>query len=156
MKTDLWELYRQMLRSRLFENEVIKLWNNGKIPGEMHMGIGEEAIVAGVVTQLKNDDAMAIDHRGTPQFIMRQVDPVALLREFFGHPQGLCCGRGGHMHLFSKTDLMATSGIVGASGPAAVGFALAGKHLRPKSLSVAFFGEGAMNQGMLMEAMNLA
>jgi len=156
MKLDLWELYRQMLRSRIFEEAVMLLWNAGKISGEMHMGIGEEAIAAGVVSQLREGDAMALDHRATPQFIMNRVDPVALLQELLGHPEGLCHGMGGHMHLFSKEHLMASSGIVGSSGPAAAGFALAAKHLRPKAVSVAFFGEGAMNQGMMMESMNLA
>jgi pyruvate dehydrogenase E1 component alpha subunit len=99
---------------------------------------------------------MALDHRGTPPLLMRGIDPVALLRELLGRPDGLCRGMGGHMHLFAPDLLAASSGIVGASGPAAVGFALAGKRLRPGSVAVAFFGEGAMNQGMLLESLNLA
>jgi pyruvate dehydrogenase E1 component alpha subunit len=99
---------------------------------------------------------MALDHRGTSPMLMRGIDPVLLLREFLGRSDGLCAGRGGHMHLFSPAHLAASSGIVGASGPAATGFALAAQHLRPKTLAVAFFGEGAMNQGMLLEALNLA
>lgn len=156
MKADIWALYRQMLRSRLFEIEVTRLWKEGQISGEMHLGIGEEAIAAGIVDQLKEGDAMALDHRGTPPLIMRGIDPVLLLREFLGQPDGLCSGMGGHMHLFSPEHLAASSGIVGASGPTAVGFALAAQHLRPGTLAVAFFGEGASNQGMMMEAMNLA
>ncbi|MEJ2304469.1 MAG: thiamine pyrophosphate-dependent dehydrogenase E1 component subunit alpha [Anaerolineales bacterium] len=153
---DLWDLYQQMLRSRLFEQSVQELWEAGKISGEMHMGIGEEAIVAGVVCQLQEGDAMALDHRGTPPLIMRGVDPVLLLRELLGRPDGLCRGMGGHMHLFSRKHLAASSGIVGASGPAGVGFALAAEYLRPGNVAVAFFGEGSVNQGMMMEAMNLA
>jgi pyruvate dehydrogenase E1 component alpha subunit len=87
---------------------------------------------------------------------MRGVPLVAILLELLGQPEGLCRGMGGHMHLFSPEHLAASSGIVGASGPAAVGFALAGRHLQPGAVSVAFFGEGAMNEGMLMEALNLA
>jgi pyruvate dehydrogenase E1 component alpha subunit len=156
VEADLWELYRQMLRSRVFEESVRELWEAGKISGEMHLGMGEEAVVAGVVCQLQDGDALALDHRGTPAMIMRGVDPVLLLREFLGHPDGLCGGMGGHMHLFSKEHLAASSGIVGASGPAGVGFALAAEHLRPGRVAVAFFGEGATNQGMMLEAMNLA
>lgn len=156
MQLDLWFMYRQMLKSRRFEEAVIQLWEEGKISGEMHMGMGEEAICAAVVTQLQNGDAMALDHRGTPPMLMRGLDPVLLLREFLGRPDGLCSGKGGHMHLFSPGHLALSSGIVGASGPAALGFALANQTLRPGSLAVAFFGEGAMNQGMLMESMNLA
>ncbi len=128
----------------------------GLISGEMHLGTGEEAIIAGVVSQLRDGDAMALDHRGTAALLMRGLDPVPILRELLGRPDGLCGGMGGHMHLFSKEHLAASSGIVGAAGPVAAGFALAANHLRPGSISVAFFGEGAMNQGMLMESMNLA
>jgi pyruvate dehydrogenase E1 component alpha subunit len=79
-----------------------------------------------------------------------------MLKEMLGREDGLCGGQGGHMHLFSPDHLAASSGIVGSSGPLAVGFALAAKHLRPGSVAVAFFGEGAVNQGMLMESFNLA
>jgi pyruvate dehydrogenase E1 component alpha subunit len=156
IKPDVWALYRHMLRSRLFEEAVARLWQEGKISGEMHLGIGEEGIVAGVVDHLQEGDALALDHRGTPPLLMRGVDPVLLLREFLGRPDGLCAGMGGHMHLFSPPHLAASSGIVGASGPAVAGFALAAQHLRPGTVAVAFFGEGAMNQGMLLEALNLA
>jgi TPP-dependent pyruvate/acetoin dehydrogenase alpha subunit len=156
MVPDLWILYRNMLKSRLFEEAVIRLWQEGRISGEMHLGMGEEAIVAGILDHLIDGDAMALDHRGTPPLIMRGVDPVSLLREFMGFEDGLCRGKGGHMHLFSRSALAASSGIVGASGPAAAGFGLAAQLLRPGTVAVAFFGEGAMNQGMLLESMNLA
>jgi TPP-dependent pyruvate/acetoin dehydrogenase alpha subunit len=153
---DSWSLYAIMKKSRRFEETVAQLWKDGLISGEMHLGTGEEAILAGVIPQLLPGDAMALDHRGTAAFLMRGIDPVLLLREMLGRPDGLCGGRGGHMHLFSKEHLSASSGIVGAAGPAAAGFALAAQTLNPGAISVAFFGEGAMNQGMLMESMNLA
>lgn len=156
MQPDLWELYEQMLYSRQFEETVERLWKEGLISGEMHLGLGEEAIAAGVNAHLQEGDALALDHRGTPPLLMRGVDPVLILKELLGQQDGLCSGKGGHMHLFSKEYLAASSGIVGASGPAAAGFALAARYLRPGSLSVAYFGEGAVNQGMLMEALNLA
>ena len=156
MSPDLWSLYSLMLKSRLFEEATAKLWQEGLISGEMHLGTGEEAIIAGVVSHLKDGDAMALDHRGTAAMLMRGIDPVPLLREFLGHKDGLCGGIGGHMHLFSKEHLAASSGIVGSEGPTAAGFALAAQCLRPGAIAVAFFGDGAMNQGMLMESMNLA
>lgn len=156
MTPDLWSLYRIMLKSRLFEEAVARIWENGKISGEMHLGTGEEGIIAGVADHLREGDAMALDHRGTAALLMRGVDPELLLKEFLGHSDGLCRGRGGHMHLFSPQHLAASSGIVGASGPAAVGFALAAVQLRPETVAVAFFGDGAVNQGMLMESFNLA
>ncbi len=156
MQPDIWSLYALMLRSRLFEEAIMQLWYEGLISGEMHSGTGEEAVIAGVVAHLREGDAMALDHRGTAALLMRGVDPVLILRELLGQPEGLCGGMGGHMHLFSKEHFAASSGIVGAGGPTAAGFALAAQYLRPGTVAVAFFGDGAMNQGMLMEAMNLA
>ncbi|MFZ1864667.1 MAG: thiamine pyrophosphate-dependent dehydrogenase E1 component subunit alpha [Polyangiales bacterium] len=150
------ELYGQMLKSRLFEEAVTELWRQGYISAEMHLNIGEEGIVAGVVDHLIEGDAMALDHRGTSPLVMRGIDLVSLLKEFMGEDEGLCHGMGGHMHLFAPDLLAASSGIVGASGPAACGFALANQHLRRGNIAVAFFGEAAMNQGMLMESINLA
>jgi pyruvate dehydrogenase E1 component alpha subunit len=156
MEPDPIRLYQQMLRSRLFEQGVQTLWQQGLISGEMHLSMGEEAIAAGVVCQLEDGDAMALDYRATAPLLMHGCDPVSLLREFLGRKDGLCGGQGGHMHLFSQEHLAASSGIVGASGPAGVGFALAAQYLRPGKVALSFFGDGALNQGMLMESMNLA
>ena len=156
MQPDLWSLYADMLRSRVFENAVAQFWEDGMISGEMHLGTGEEAIVAGVLAHLQEGDAMALDHRSTPPLVMRGVGLFLILREMLGCKDGLCGGKGGHMHLFSKEHLAASSGIVGSAGPTAAGFALAAQYLRPGTIAVAFFGEGAMNQGILLESMNLA
>jgi TPP-dependent pyruvate/acetoin dehydrogenase alpha subunit len=156
MRTDLWSLYLIMKKSRLYEEEVAQLWKAGLISGEMHLGTGEEAIIAGVVSQLTPSDALALDHRGTSALLMRGVDPVALLRELLGRQDGLCGGRGGHMHLLSREHCAASSGIVGSAGPAAAGFAMALQYLHRERIAVAFFGEGAMDQGMMMEALLLA
>ena len=88
--------------------------------------------------------------------LLRGVNPVALLREILGRPDGLCGGAAGQMHLMSKPHLSLASGIVGASGPAGIGLALSGQTLRAGSLALAFFGEAATNQGMLLESLNLA
>jgi acetoin:2,6-dichlorophenolindophenol oxidoreductase subunit alpha len=156
MSGDLWSLYSVMLKSRLFEEAIAKLWREGLISGEMHLGTGEEAIIAGVVDHLREGDAMALDHRGTAALLIRGVEPVRILRELLGYADGMCGGRGGHMHLFSKEHLAASSGIVGAAGPTAAGFGIAAQYLHPGAIAVSFFGEGAMNQGMLLESMNLA
>jgi acetoin:2,6-dichlorophenolindophenol oxidoreductase subunit alpha len=156
MSSDLWSLYGLMYKSRAYEEEVRQIWKDGRISGEMHLGMGEEAIAAGIISHLVEGDAMALEHRGTPPMLMCGVDPVALLREFLGKPDGICSGQGGHMHLFEPDKLVASSGIVGAAGPAAAGFALSAQILRPGTVSIAFFGEGATSAGMLLEAMNLA
>jgi acetoin:2,6-dichlorophenolindophenol oxidoreductase subunit alpha len=156
MSADLWDLYALMYESRIFEEAVRKIWKEGKISGEMHLGLGEEAIMAGIVSQLVEGDALALDHRGTAPMLMRGVDSYSLLREFMGKADGLCKGLGGHMHLFAPEKLIASSGIVGAAGPAAAGFALAAQMLRPGTVAISFFGDGATSSGMLMESMNLA
>lgn len=149
-------LYRQMLRARNYELVVEDLWHRGLVAGEMHLGTGEEAVAAGVVTLLGDGDGLALTHRGSPALVVRGVPLVPMLRELLGREDGLCGGRGGHMHLFSREHLAATSGIVGASLPTAAGFALANRRLRTARVAVAFTGTGAMNSGMALEALNLA
>lgn len=156
MHPDLWTLYSLMLKSRLLEIGIAVFWHDGLISGEMHLGTGEEAVIAGIVSQLTDGDGMALDHRGTAALVMRGLDPVPVVRELLGYPDGLCGGMGGHMHLFSREYLAASSGIVGASGPVAAGFGIWAQYAKPGAIAVAFFGEGSMNQGMLMESMNLA
>ncbi len=156
MKSDLWKLYRMMFKSRVFEEKVTELWNRGLIFGEMHTGLGEEAIAAGTVDHLGEGDALALDHRGTPPLIMGGADISALFHEFLGNEEGICKGYGGHMHIFLKQKMTASSGIVGACGPLGAGFALALQVLHPGKIAVVYFGEGALNQGMLLESFNLA
>jgi pyruvate dehydrogenase E1 component alpha subunit len=150
------DLYLQVARIRHFEAALHELWTAGLIPGEMHLGTGEEGVVAGVVANLVDGDAMALDHRSTPPLVARGVDLKAMVLEMLGSEKGLCAGMGGHMHLFSREHLAASSGIVGSSVPMGSGFALAAQQLSPGKVAVAFLGEGAMNQGMVLEGLNLA
>jgi hypothetical protein len=149
------DLFRLVARARAFEDAVAALWREGRISGEMHLGTGEEGVAAGVVACLRPGDAVALDHRGTPVLTALGIDPGAMLRELTGREDGLHGGRAGHMHLMSP-GLAASSGIVGSSAVLGAGFALAARSLRPGSAAVAFFGDGAMNQGMLLETLNLA
>lgn len=156
MGQDFEPVYRQMVRIRVFEEALASLWRRGLISGELHLGIGEEALIAGVLAHSWDSDALAADHRSTPGFLARGVSMEAMVLEMLGSPEGLCRGMGGHMHLFSLEHIAASSGIVGCSVPLGAGFALAARQLRPGSVAVAFLGEGAMNQGMVFEALNLA
>jgi acetoin:2,6-dichlorophenolindophenol oxidoreductase subunit alpha len=149
-------LYRRMVFLRGIEQELEALWAAGRISGEFHSGIGEEGIVAGVMAHTRPGDAIAVDHRSTPPFLAHGVDPVAIVRELLGRPDGLDAGQAGHMHLMDPTRLAAASGIVGAAGPTACGFGLAAQQAGDGGVAVAFFGEGATNQGMLLESFNLA
>ncbi len=153
---ELIDLFRQMARARAFEDALAALWREGLVSGEMHLGTGEEGVAAGVVAHLRRGDALALDHRPTTVLTVLGVDPVAMFREMLGREDGLDGGRAGHMHLMSPEHLAASSGIVGSSAPLGAGFALAARLLRPGTVAVAFFGDGAMNQGMLLETLNLA
>jgi acetoin:2,6-dichlorophenolindophenol oxidoreductase subunit alpha len=150
------DLFRQMARARAFEDALAALWREGHISGEMHLGTGEEGVAAGVGACLRDGDAVTLDHRATPVLTILGIDLAAMLREMLGREDGLQRGRAGHMHLMSRPHLAAASGIVGSSAPLGAGFALAARALRPGSVAAAFFGDGAMNQGMLLETLNLA
>jgi pyruvate dehydrogenase E1 component alpha subunit len=122
----------------------------------MHLGSGEEATVAGVLAHVEEGDALSVDYRSTPPFVARGVAPAALLHEVLGHEQGLDGGRGGHMHLLSPEHLAASTGVVGAPLPVACGFGLAAQQAGARRVCVALFGDGAVNEGMAMESLNLA
>jgi pyruvate dehydrogenase E1 component alpha subunit len=149
-------MFATMVAIRAFEMASARLWELGLISGEMHLGIGEEAIVAGVMAHVRDGDAISFDHRSGPPVVARGIGLESLLLEMLGSEEGLCRGHGGHMHFLSQGHLAAGTGIVGATAPLACGFALAAEHLRPGSVAIAFFGDGATNQGALLEALNLA
>lgn len=148
--------YRTIVRMRLVEEVLVDAWNDGLVSGEYHSGIGEEGINAGVVLHLLDGDTLALDYRSTAPLVGRGVELEPLMLEVLGSEDGMNRGRAGHMHLMAR-DLGAISdGIVGASAALGVGQAVALARTRPGAVAVAFHGEGAMNQGMLMEAYNLA
>lgn len=149
-------LHLQMARMRHFEEALGRLWHRGLISGEMHLGVGEEGIAAGLVAQLRDGDALSLDYRPTPILVGRGVDLDSMLLEMLGSPDGLCGGHGGHMHLLSREHLAHTTGIVGSTAPVGLGLALSAQLLRPGRVAISVFGDGAANQGMVMESLNLA
>ncbi|WP_231395631.1 thiamine pyrophosphate-dependent enzyme [Mycobacterium marinum] len=149
-------VYRMMVRMRLAEEALVEAWQEGLVPGEYHSAIGEEGIVAGILTQLFEFDTLALDHRNTAPLVGRGIDLQALMLEVLGSDQGIASGMAGHMHIFDPDLRAGADGIVGAAGPLAVGHAIAHTQLHPGSVAIAFHGEAAMNQGMLMEAYNMA
>jgi pyruvate dehydrogenase E1 component alpha subunit len=156
MKLDRAALHFEMARMRRFEEALAELWQRGLISGEMHLGVGEEAIAAGLAAHLGDGDALALDYRPTPLLVGRGLDLEAMLLEMLGSEEGLCRGHGGHMHLLSPDHLALTTGIVGSSAPLGLGLALAAQLLRPGRVAIAVFGDGAANQGMVLESLNLA
>ncbi|RYP86255.1 thiamine pyrophosphate-dependent dehydrogenase E1 component subunit alpha [Nocardioides guangzhouensis] len=153
---DLEQLYLQMCRVRLAEEAIAGLWRDGRISGEMHLGAGEEGAVVGVLAHLEPGDRLSVDYRSTPPFVARGVPVDAIVRELLGDPDGLDGGSAGHMHLLSREHLVASTGIVGAPAPVACGFALSAQQEHRRRVAFAFFGDGAVNEGMVMESLNLA
>ncbi len=168
----LW-MYETMLVIRDFEERMVNIYLEGKlppaiqhglafdiaggpVPGEMHLAAGQEPVPVGVCAHLRQDDTVVGTHRPHHFAIAKGVPLDRMAAELFGKATGLSRGKGGHMHLFDPEHNFSCSGIEGASLPPATGAALAAKKLGRDSVAVAFFGEGAANQGTFHEALNLA
>jgi pyruvate dehydrogenase E1 component alpha subunit len=127
------------------------------MPGFVHLSIGQEAVSVGVCTVLRSDDQIASTHRGHGHVIAKGGDLNKLMAELYGRVTGYCRGKGGSMHIFApEIGVLGTNGIVGGGIPHAVGAALSHKLLGRDNVAVAFFGDGASNQGVFFESMNLA
>lgn len=151
------EMYRTMRLIRRFEERAIELVHAGEIIGGIHPYIGQEAIAAGVCAALRPDDVITSTHRGHGHVLAKGADPVRMLAELTGRATGLNGGRGGSMHAadFSK-GIYGANGIVGAGGAIATGAAWAAVNAGRDLVTVSFFGDGAVNQGVLLETFNLA
>ena len=156
--TPLIDLYRLMRRIRTFEEHVGELYVRGLSAGSMlHLSIGEEAAAAGVCAAMKPQDTFTTHHRGHGVFLARGADPRRMMAEIGGREAGYCRGKGGSMHIADRAlGHLGANAIVGGGIPHVVGAGLAAKRLKKDSISVAFFGDGAMQQGVLHESMNLA
>lgn len=150
-------LYRRMLLIRRTEEQLVKSHQRGLIHGACHTCIGQEATVVGVCEHLNNDDAVFSTHRGHGHALAKGVPPEQLMAELYGREAGCSHGRGGSMHLFApELGLMGTSGIVGPSILQAAGAGYSFKLLKSERVAVAFFGDGAVNNGAFHEGLNLA
>lgn len=156
-KEFLMEMQRRMLRIRAFDERASKMVKRGHIPGTVHTSIGQEAQVVGATMALGEDDYMTGNHRSHGHPIGKGSPLGPLMAELVGKATGVCKGKGGSLHLadFSVGSL-GESGIVGSSIPIAGGAALAAKVLGNDRVALAFFGDGAANQGVLYESMNMA
>jgi pyruvate dehydrogenase E1 component alpha subunit len=150
-------LYRTMLTIRVFEQRVAREFRTGDIPGFVHMYIGEEAVAAGVCAHLDDDDYLTSTHRGHGHCIAKGCDLGGMMAEIYGREDGLCKGRGGSMHIadFSR-GMLGANAIVGGGIALATGAGLAASVRGSNQVAVAFFGDGAANQGVLHESLNLA
>jgi len=149
--------YRTMRMIRGFEEKLIELVNLGKMSGFLHVYLGEEAVATGVCAQLGEVDWVASTHRGHGHAIAKGVDVRGMMAELFGRRTGTCKGKGGSMHIADlDKGMLGANGIVGAGIPLATGAALTAKLKQTGGVAVAFFGDGASNQGAFHESLNLA
>jgi pyruvate dehydrogenase E1 component alpha subunit len=151
------DLHRRMVRIRLFEEAAGRLAESNRLPGFLHLYVGEEAVAAGVCGALNDDDHITSTHRGHGHLVAKGGDFNRMMAELMGKATGYCKGKGGSMHI-SDTSLgmLGANGIVGAGSPIAVGAAFANKYRGRGQVAVAFFGDGSTNIGAFHEAANMA
>src|SRR5438132_4340753 len=156
-KKQLLSFYRQMLLIRFCEEQLARAHQRGLIHGACHTYVGQEAIAVGVCANLKMEDVIFSTHRGHGHALAKGVPPRQLFAELYGRQTGCSHGRGGSMHLFApEVGLMGTSGIVGPSIIQAAGAGYSFKLLKNGRVGVAFFGDGAVNNGAFHEGLNMA
>ena len=151
------DIHQRMVRIRTFETEAGKLAEAGKIPGALHLYVGQEAVAAGIMSHLSDQDWITSTHRGHGHLIAKGGEFGKMFAELFGRATGYCKGKGGSMHI-SNMDLgmLGANGIVGAGPPIAVGAAFSIKYRKAPNVAVTFFGDGASNEGSFHEAANMA
>ncbi|MBN3791580.1 thiamine pyrophosphate-dependent dehydrogenase E1 component subunit alpha [Burkholderia sp. Ac-20353] len=151
------DAYRLMRTIREFEERLHVEFATGEIPGFVHLYAGEEASAVGTMMHLGVADYVATTHRGHGHCIAKGVDVHGMMAEIYGKKTGVCHGKGGSMHIADLSmGMLGANGIVGAGGPLVCGAALAAKHRNTGGVGVCFFGDGASNQGVIFESMNLA
>jgi pyruvate dehydrogenase E1 component alpha subunit len=150
-------MYRRMLMIRLFEEKVNELYTRALMPGLAHLYIGEEAVAVGICEALQPDDYITSTHRGHGHCLAKGATLDRMFAELLGKEAGYCKGKGGSMHIADPdTGNLGANAIVGGSAGIATGAALSAKRLKTGRVVVCFFGDGAMGQGLLYEAMNMA
>ncbi len=156
-RDDLLKAYRTMAAARHFEDSVFENFSEGRIPGFVHLSAGQEATAAGVYMALDERDWIATTHRAHGQCIARGLDLQETMDEIYGASTGVCGGKGGSMHIADlDKGMLGANGIIGATGPLAVGAGLSARAKGEKGVAVAFYGDGGSNQGLIFEAYNLA
>ncbi|MBB5341576.1 thiamine pyrophosphate-dependent dehydrogenase E1 component subunit alpha [Tunturiibacter gelidoferens] len=149
--------YRQMLRIRMFEEQVNELYTRALMPGLAHLYSGEEAIAVGICEALKKEDYVTSTHRGHGHCLAKGATPNLMFAELLGKEAGYCHGKGGSMHIADPaTGNLGANAIVGGSMGIATGAAFSAKYLNNGLVAVCFFGEGALGQGLLYEVLNIA
>ena len=156
-KTDYIKIYKYMLKIRRFEERAAQLYGMGHIGGFCHLYIGQEAVVVGVLMTIEKNDSVVTTYRDHGHMIARGLDPKKIMSELTGRVSGYSKGKGGSMHMFSKeNNFFGGHGIVGAQVPIGTGIAFTHKYNKEKNICRTYIGDGAMNNGQVFEAFNIA
>jgi pyruvate dehydrogenase E1 component alpha subunit len=156
-KDQLLDAYRVMRTIRDFEERLHTEFATGEIPGFVHLYAGEEAIAAGIMAHLRDDDFVASTHRGHGHAIAKGCDVKAMMAEIYGKSTGICHGKGGSMHIADLSKgMLGANGIVGGGPPLVCGVGLKAKVTKTDQVGVSFTGDGGSNQGTFLESLNLA
>ena len=151
------KFYEKMFLIRKFEEKAAQLYGAGKIGGFCHLYIGQEAVVIGILSSINSEDTVITAYRDHGHILARGVDPKSVMSELTGRSDGISKGKGGSMHMFSKANrFYGGHGIVGAQVPLGVGIGFAHKYRNEKKISRVYLGDGAMSNGQVFEAFNLA
>ena len=151
------KMYTYMLKIRRFEERAAQLYGMGHIGGFCHLYIGQEAVVVGVLMTIDKNDSVVTTYRDHGPMIARGLDPKRIMAELTGREDGYSAGKGGSMHMFSKeNNFYGGHGIVGAQVPIGTGIAFTHKYNDEKNICRTYIGDGAMNNGQVFEAFNLA
>ncbi len=151
------DMFRSMVRIRLFEQAAYDMYMDGELPGFMHISIGQEATSVGACAALQAGDYLTSTHRGHGDTIARGLSIESAMAELMGKATGACKAKGGSMHIADfGLGILGANGIVGAGMPIAIGSALSSNYLGRKAVTLCFFGDGAMTTGPTHEAMNMA
>jgi len=156
-KDELMEVYRRMKLARAFETRVAEQYMKGRIGGFCHLYSGEEAVAVGAMWHLRPEDYVIGSYRDHAYYVVRGGDPKRCMAELFGHSDGCCKGKGGSMHLFDwDVNFLGGYAIVGGMCPIAAGLGHAIQYKKEDRVVLCFFGDGATNQGVYHEALNMA
>ena len=158
VETDkLWFMYRKMVEIRKFEEHVWDVYTRGLMPGLAHLYIGEEGVAVGACTALRDDDYITSTHRGHGHCLAKGGRLEPMMAEIMGKEAGYCRGKGGSMHIADMSvGILGANGIVGGGFGIATGAALSSKLRQSDQVCICFFGDGAANQGIMMETINMA
>jgi len=156
-RDSLLNMYFMMVKIRRVEERILGIFAQGKIPGFIHVSIGQEAVPVGVCSALREGDYICNTHRGHGQALAKGADLKSFFAEIYGRKDGYCQGKAGSMHIACKElGIIGSNGVVGGGIPISLGTAFASMYKGNDRVTVSFFGDGAANEGTFHESLNLA